>query len=253
MIDELRAITAFAKGRCLHIDGLVFRLHSKLTTICILVALFIVSTSQFIGHPIYCDSHSLEISREMLDAFCYIHSTFTLKTNVSNGKSFEMKELYPGVGPEQDQEKRVKYYYYQWVWVIYFIQALCFYLPSWIWKNLEGGKMKALVKDIEILDVSCQLDKCDRIAGIANYLIHTFGSNDSYLWYYILCELGIFANLALQLYCLDLVFNGHYFTYGLDTLYYWDTDMNPLRVVSTESFLCTPAKLNSQMCRCFPK
>lgn len=249
MIDELRALTAFAKGRYFCIDSLVFRLHSRLTTLCILVALFVVSTSQFIGQPIYCDSESLNIAREMLNAFCYINlnSTYTHNYSLTSNQSFK---LFPGVGPDEGSTGRVYLVYYQWVWVIYFLQALCFYLPSWVWKTLEGGKLRALVSDLEILKAAHQSDSGDsecggQVASLASYLHRSFGGNTRYVLHYFLCELSILLNIAAQFLFLDTVFDGNFLHYGLNTLLYWNGRLakDPMTmVITTTAPLClTPS------------
>lgn len=38
--------------------------------------------------------------------------------------------------------------YYQWVCIIFGLQALLFYLPRYIWKYWEGGRMELLVQDL---------------------------------------------------------------------------------------------------------
>lgn len=48
-------------------------------------------------------------------------------------------------GQEQETRDQV---YYQWISIIFCVQALCFYLPYYLWQNWEGGQMNFIVKDL---------------------------------------------------------------------------------------------------------
>jgi len=55
-----------------------------------------------------------------------------------------------GVGPHSGDDE-IKYHkYYQWVFFFLCAQALAFYFPRFLWKNMEGGKMKMLVQDLQV-------------------------------------------------------------------------------------------------------
>ena len=45
-------------------------------------------------------------------------------------------------GPIEDGDETVYHAYYQWVPLMLMFQALCFYMPHWIWKQLDNQKMK---------------------------------------------------------------------------------------------------------------
>jgi hypothetical protein len=67
---------------------------------------------------------------------------------------------------EEDDEK-VYHAYYQWVPFMLVLQvsdlssscnimnpqAICFYVPHWIWKQLEGGMMEKIVKGLNSVRV----------------------------------------------------------------------------------------------------
>ena len=62
------------------IDDFVFRLHSKVTVVILLTFSIIVTASQFIGDPIDCVVE--DIPSDVMDTYCWIHSTFTLPSKI---------------------------------------------------------------------------------------------------------------------------------------------------------------------------
>ena len=46
------------------------------------------------------------------------------------------------LGPIEDGDETVYHAYYQWVPLMLMFQAICFYAPHWIWKQLDNGRMK---------------------------------------------------------------------------------------------------------------
>lgn len=56
----------------------------------------------------------------------------------------------PGLGlsVRQDPDAVTRQIYYQWVCIAFCIQAIFFYLPRYLWKTWEGGRLAFLVKDI---------------------------------------------------------------------------------------------------------
>ena len=46
--------------------------------------------------------------------------------------------------PDPSNPERKYYPYYQWICFVFFIQAIIFYLPHYMWKMSEGGLMQIL-------------------------------------------------------------------------------------------------------------
>ena len=53
------------------------------------------------------------------------------------------------VGPHKEEDERVYHSYYQWVPLVLSIQAIFFYAPHWIWKQLEGGRLEVCFDHID--------------------------------------------------------------------------------------------------------
>ena len=109
------------------IDDVVFKLHYGFTTYLLLFMTFLSVGKVFFNEPIYCSLSMYEwdkiISKEMLNNYCYIHSTFI----VPNDVRYMDDELYEyqGVGPYSIGEKGdvVFHSYYQWISLLLFIQG----------------------------------------------------------------------------------------------------------------------------------
>ena len=48
----------------------------------------------------------------------------------------------PMYNPSHEEEEPVYHAYYQWVPLMLMFQAICFYAPHFIWKQLDNGKIK---------------------------------------------------------------------------------------------------------------
>jgi len=57
---------------------------------------------------------------------------------------------HPGVDKTRDERDKKHVKYYQWVGFCLFFQAILFYVPRWLWKNWEAGKIHALMMDLDI-------------------------------------------------------------------------------------------------------
>ena len=77
LLDPIREYIGWDKYQ---IDDFVFRLHSKVTVVILLTFSLIVTASQFIGDPIDCVVE--DIPSEVMDTYCWIHSTFTLPQKI---------------------------------------------------------------------------------------------------------------------------------------------------------------------------
>ena len=86
----------------------------------------------------------------LLDTYCWIHSTFSIPSRWVGKQGHQV--AYPGISPIADlaEGTEVKYHtYYQWVCFVLFMQSAIFYLPRYLWKTAEGGKVRLLVQGLQ--------------------------------------------------------------------------------------------------------
>ena len=107
-----------------------------------------------------------------MDTYCWIHSTFSVPNRVLGIQGED--HAFPGVAPpadlnDDDEYDELRFHsYYQWVGFTLLFQALLFYVPRYIWKTYEAGKLELLVQDTTLPIVDDETVK-DRIAVLADY------------------------------------------------------------------------------------
>lgn len=124
MLDIFRELRGLLRVSHVHIDSWVFRLHYSVTTTCMFAFSLIVSAKQYVGNPIDC-IHSKDIPEEVLNTYCWIHSTYTIPSAFWKRIGFDV--AHPGVDKTIDPEERRYHKYYQWVCFCLFFQVRIFF------------------------------------------------------------------------------------------------------------------------------
>lgn len=105
--------------------------------------------------------------QKVINTYCWILSSYT----------YENKLNYRSHDIEEDYKTKVKFHsYYQWVPFMLFFQAITFYVPHWIWKMWEGGKIRMLTKNMRRFCVDTAKDRHkeqNKLVSISN-IVHNF-------------------------------------------------------------------------------
>ncbi|KAM7305017.1 innexin inx2 [Ixodes scapularis] len=166
-------------------DNHVFRLHYKVTCAVLIAFSILVTSRQYIGDPIDCISKD-SLHSKVLDTFCWIHSTFSVK-DAWNKK------------------------------------AVLFYIPRYLWLACEGNKISTLVLDLNSPVLCDDKRKCSRKL-LVEYFINNIGHHKMYTLYYFICEILNFVNVIGQIYLMDDFPGGEFSTYGTKVLEFTDWD-----------------------------
>jgi len=216
MFDVFTPVKGLMKLETICIDNNVFRLHYKATFIILVVASLLVTSRQYIGDPIDCIVE--EIPNNVMDTYCWIHSTFSIPSRVAGEDGYD--RAHAGVAPHSDLEdgQDVRYHkYYQWVCFTLFFQAILFYIPRYLWKTCEGGRIKMLVQDMH-LPIVTKENKEDRIKILVDYFSSNRNNHTFYAIKFFGCEVLNFVNVLGQIYFMDFFLGGEFTTYGTDVL-----------------------------------
>lgn len=252
-------LKGFLKFDQVWIDNNVFRLHYKATVIIFVTASLFVTSRQYIGDPIDCMVDG--IPGGIMDTYCWIHSTYSVPTRWTGKQGHDV--AHAGVAPDADlalpvfndgtgasdplarkEPAEKKYHkYYQWVAFVLFLHAIFFYMPRYLWKSSEGGKIKMLVGDLHSNPMLGADAKADQISTIVKYFRLHRGTHATYAMRFFLCEILNFVNVIGQIFFIDTFLNGEFSTYGLRVFEYTGLEPedrpDPMAVVFPKVTKCT--------------
>lgn len=214
MLHFLGNLKKLFKARKVHTDGNVFRLHTVVTVAFLMAFGTILTTREYVGTPIDC--HCPTVPKSVVDSFCWVESTFSFLPLFNT--SYNANVVYPGAGhkpPKSGLADRKYHTYYQWICFLMFAQALCFYVPKWLWKAWEGGKVSAIVAALDIRSAVTQ-NSAELRSQMVDFLVLNMSHNRCFLFKYLLCELLTVANVIAQVAFTDYVLGGGFLTYGWD-------------------------------------
>lgn len=214
MHDVFSGIRNLLKVDSVHIDNNVFRLHYKATMFIMVAFSLLLTQKQYFGDPIDCIVDKVE--PKIMDTFCWIHSTYTIPS--LTGAQIGSEVAHPGVAPEtipgHSDKHEVKHHkYYQWITLFLYLQAIFFYLPRYLWKMWEGGKVKMLVSQLDSPIVDDEAKEA-RKAILTDYFTRNLHNHNAYAFRYFACEVLNFINVIGQIYFIDRFLGYQFTTYG---------------------------------------
>jgi len=200
------------KNKGADIKNHLFR-ASRWMAITMLICSILSSSKQFFGDPIECRVTS-SFHLKVFNAYCWIAGTTTAAQVGTRSEELEEDEAHNGIAA-MNSGRRMQHNYYQWVPFILFIQAILFYLPYRLWKHWEGGKLTKLLAKVSN-DPLTETSLKDQVQGISKFIGANPGWFNSFASFLFFCELTILLSTVLQMYLLDLIFDGQFFHLGHD-------------------------------------
>jgi len=214
------------KKRCL-IDNTTFKLHYQVTFVILGASSLLTTARQFFGDPISCIVDNID--KGIFQTYCWIHGTFTLPSYLvgKEGQDF----AHPGVGPllgsrhesgyirTNEDGEEIRHAWYQWVCFILFIQATMCYIPHFLWKNMEGGRIGMLLQGLDAKSLENKpAEHKEKRDLIVKYVVKHLQKNNLYAIKFFACEFLNFINIVGQMYLMDSFLGGTFTTYGIDVL-----------------------------------
>ncbi|XP_076749831.1 innexin family member shaking B isoform X3 [Xylocopa sonorina] len=174
MVDVFSSLRSLFKVQRVSEDTFIFRLHYRATVALLLGGCMTLACKSISGSPIHCEA-SGSVDKVVLETFCWLHTTYSMvhAFNTSLGQAVP----YPGVSNSKgdgmhghSSHPLIKQHkYYQWVIFILLLQAILFYTPRWLWKGWEGGKIHALMMDLDI-GLCSEVEKKQKKKMLLDYL-----------------------------------------------------------------------------------
>lgn len=240
LIELFKPISSQVKLKQVSIDNNVFKLHYKFTMVLLVSCSLLVTASQLFGKPIECIEPKETYTKDLLNTFCWIQSTFTLPDSLQ--KKVGVEVVAPGIDKYTEGEDRIYHRYYQWVWIVLFLQGISFYLTRFLWKLWEGGRLKSLVIELNKPVLKDEKRK-DQIKLLVSYLKENFTHHNLYFIYFIICEVINFINVVIQIFIADKFLGGAFANYGFEVLSYSEMEMenrtDPMIVIFPRMTKCT--------------
>ena len=99
-----------------------------------------------------------------------------------------------------------------------FFQGILFYLPHWVWKNWEEGKMRMISDGLRGAIIINQEEREYRQHMLVKYVYNSLSTHNTYSFGYFLCEALNFANVVGNIFFVDKFLGGAFLTYGSDVI-----------------------------------
>ena len=81
-----------------------------------------------------------------------------------------------------------------------FLQAILFYIPRWLWKNWEAGKVSALRMDLN-LGIISDVEKKLKKKLLIDYLYSNLKHHNFWAYRYFFCEFLALLNVSGRICC----------------------------------------------------
>ncbi|XP_025206032.1 innexin inx3-like [Melanaphis sacchari] len=208
------------------IDDYIFQCHYKLTTNILLTFCLLISSINLIGNPIQCMTNLSKNTQmhKVINSYCWMSNVYTYN-NKPDLNLFKIK----------NNEKNIRSHsYYKWVPFMLFFQAITFYVPHWIWKICEGGKIRMIASDMHGLFVGSDETRHLKQNRLVQYFIESFHTHNTYAFSYIFCEILNIFNIIFNIYITHKFLNESFLTYGIKILKYYqhpNNDLNPMEII----------------------
>jgi len=225
-------------------DNFIFRLHYQYTFGILIIAATLNKSYEYVdskGSDIQCmTDKGIQVGEKYMNRYCFFSSTFTLPKHYNGTKGQDV--LYPGVGPhDKEQDEEVYHNYYMWVPYMLGFQAAMFYLPHWIWKQLESGRLERIIAGLNNADCN---EKDAKIGQLAKYMNERLRDQyDHKVWAakFYFCEFLNFVNIVFQLCITDSFLGKQFRSYGWRAAFWSSFDnegMDPMEEVFPRMTKC---------------
>lgn len=112
-------------------------------------------------------------------------------------KRVGVEVAHPGLGNIETAGGDRKFHsYYQWVPFMLFFQGVLFYIPHWMWKQWEEGKIRTISEGMRGALIDTKEERQIRANRLVQYIYDTLHLHNSYAAGYFFCEALNFVNVV---------------------------------------------------------
>ena len=177
-------------------DNFVCELHHNTTRWLLIACQLLALAYDFLGDPVICTKHE-DMREKLLDWWCWNQGIYTV----------------PDVGISDPLEyTKTHHAWYKWSWIMFLAQALLFYVPRFIWKNMEGGKLRSLLK-FKKDDKDEEKREIDPVS-LAMKFHRNFHCHGLYATKMFFCEILNLVHVVGELFWMDFILGGKFLCHG---------------------------------------
>lgn len=169
MYTAVKPLSKYLQLKSVRIYDGIFTLHAKCTCAILLAFTFLLSSKQYFGDPVVCISEIPQ--KDFVVSHCWtmgmyiidyddvplmanlsktIQSDYKKRINTNKGMDENLLNNALGLKEVNGRDRdRVFLRYYQWVVPVLMLQSFIFYLPAFLWKKWEGGRLKHLCANLD--------------------------------------------------------------------------------------------------------
>ncbi|CAG9575393.1 unnamed protein product [Danaus chrysippus] len=236
------------------IDNVVFKFHYKLTVTILLAFVILVCSREYFGDHIKCISDQ-GVPDHVIQTYCFFMATFTIVRHYNESLLEGGFLPHPGVGPVSSSDETLHHTYYQWVPFVLFIQSVCFYMPHYVWKKKEGGRIKALVDGLQYAGLALASDDMkvgamtvpskqtleSQVENIKKDIVMRLRVTRTWSTWLVAMEITNLVHLMFQIWMINIFLNGQFINLGSSVLNYnnWQDILDPLETIFPKVTKCT--------------
>lgn len=196
------------------IESLLMVLHCKITSFILLTGTLLLSMRQYFGDPIEClNSVGPSIPKSLIKQYCWLGGIFSVVPRDVNQPNVKLENVY--------------HKFYQWVYFILMIQGVLFYLPRYIWKKMENGRICHLLEKLTKRHVE-EYPEIER-SHITQEVVDTLEIGSELYFWYCFSDFACLVHLLLEIWFTDKLLNGEFVHLGSNWLSSFNTEKLQLR------------------------
>ncbi|KAH8379395.1 hypothetical protein KR009_004635 [Drosophila setifemur] len=233
MYTAVKPLSKYLQFKSVHIYDAVFTLHSKCTVALLLACTFLLSSKQYFGDPIQCMQHQ---DMDYFHAYCWIYGAYV--SNITKEYSItDAMQCKPDVVGRMVAPGNRRYIrYYQWVVLVLLLESFIFYLPAFLWKIWEGGRLKHLCADFHHAVMSKNKSKA-HLQDLVNYFRSDYKETHfRYFASYVFCEVLNLTISILNILLLDVFFGGFWARYLTALMALYSGNLEKWNSITTSVF-----------------
>lgn len=227
--------------------GTTFWVSCYVTPVLLFTAALVMTSRQYWGDPIDCVQTESAIPQNMLDQYCWIHTTFVNPRDLmpAYGET-EHNKVSPALfrdvtrrGKPKDGSDRLYLTYYQWVVFALLIQTGLAAIPNMVWKAVGGEYISKWISGLDEKSLVDFVLKCELVEKEGKEveikdeekvtfktLVQRFhkearkGKDGNFARKYLMCEWLTLFMSQIQFWFLVWFLGGHFLWYGWDFVTY---------------------------------